>query len=204
MQGWSTKEALGNTLEIAYKAVALDDQDSWAQASVGMILFLMHHHDDAELHLQSAVRLNPNDVDIAAYMAILLVYLGKSEEALQWINSARRLNPLHPEWYHSVSGIISYSARRYSEAIEAFRRCSHKDRLHHAYLAASCAQVGQMEEARVEAELFLTIRTRELRETGKQIPDSSLELASFETDLFRSSADKNHFLDGLRKAGVLE
>ncbi len=61
-----------------------------------------------------------------------------------------------------------------------------------------------MEEARVEAELFLTIRMRELRETGKQIPDSSLELASFETDLFRSSADKNHFLDGLRKAGVLE
>jgi adenylate cyclase len=204
LQGWSTKEALGDALEIAYKAVDLDDQDSWAQASVGMILFLMRHHDDAEVHLQSAVRLNPNDVDIAAYMAILLVYLGKPEESLQWINSARRLNPLHPEWYHSVTGIISYSARRYSEAIEAFRKCSYKDRVHHAYLAASYAQVGQMEEARVEAELFLTIRTREVRETGEQIPDSPLELASFETDLFRSSADKNHFLEGLRKAGVQE
>ena len=61
-----------------------------------------------------------------------------------------------------------------------------------------------MEEARVEAELFLTIRTREVRETGEQIPDSPLELASFETDLFRNSADKNHFLEGLRKAGVQE
>jgi hypothetical protein len=61
-----------------------------------------------------------------------------------------------------------------------------------------------VEEARIETELFLTIRTKELLETGEQIPDNPLELVSFETDLFRSSADKNHFLDGLRKAGVLE
>ena len=62
--------------------------------------------------------------------------------ALEAIEKAMRLNPYHPERFWSHLGRAYFVARRYPEAIEAFKHISSPDQTHHAFLAACYVQLG--------------------------------------------------------------
>ena len=70
------------------------------------------------------------------------------------------------------------------------------------YLAAAYGQLGQAEEARSTAEEFVALRKAELRERGKLVPSSTLELADEGVKGYRRPEDAVLVLDGLRKAGL--
>lgn len=53
-----------------------------------------------------------------------------------------RLNPHHPERFWSHLGRAYFVARKYPEAIEAFRHISKPDKFHYAFLAAAAAMAG--------------------------------------------------------------
>ncbi len=62
--------------------------------------------------------------------------------------------------------------------------------------------MGRMDEARTEIAAFVEARRRELEERGEQMPVDTIELASFRANRYRQQADRDHFLDGLRRAGL--
>jgi len=198
---WSTKEVLDKARECCDVALTFDDKDSRAHAAIGFVLFLRRQDVESENHFQKAMMLNPNDPDIAAFWADVLVYLGRWEEALEWINKARRLNPFHPEYYDWYRALVLYSAHQYEQAVNAIKEMMNLDRWHHAYLAACLGQLGRFEEARQEATMFINIREKELKERGESVPASALDLVLERADRYRSQVDRGHFLDGLRKAG---
>ena len=201
---WSTKEALGKAMECCEVALAFDDKDSRAHTAICFVLFLRRQDEESENHFQRAMILNPNDPDIAAFRADVLVYLGRWEEALEWINKAKRLNPFHPEYYDWYRALVLYSAHQYEQAVKAIKEMMNLDRWHHAYLAACLGQLGRLEEAREEATMFINIREKELVERGEPVPASALDLALERADRYRNQDDRDHFLDGLRKAGFPE
>jgi TolB-like protein/Tfp pilus assembly protein PilF len=201
---WSTKEALGKAMKCCEVALAFDDKDSRAHTAIGFVLFLRRQDEESENHFQRAMILNPNDPDIAAFRADVLVYLGRWEEALEWINKAGRLNPFHPEYYDWYRALVLYSAHQYEQAAKAIKEMMNLDRWHHAYLAACLGQLGRFEEARKEATMFINIREKELKERGEPVPAGALDLALERADRYRNQADRDHFLDGLRKAGFPE
>ena len=47
--------------------------------------------------------------------------MGQAEEGIEWILKAMRLNPYHPERFWGLLGRAYFLARRYDEAVEAFR-----------------------------------------------------------------------------------
>ncbi len=198
---WSTKEVLDKARECCEVALKFDDNDSRAHAAIGFVLFLRRQDVESENHFQRAMMLNPNDPDIAAFRADVLVYLGRWEEALEWIDKARRLNPFHPEYYDWYRALVLYSARQYEQAVKAIKEMMNLDRWHHAYLAACLGQLGRVEEARQEARIFIEIREKELKERGESVPASVLDLVLERSDRYRNRDDRDHFLDGLRKAG---
>ena len=201
---WSTKEALGKAMECCEVALAFDDKDSRSHTAIGFVLFLRRQDEESENHFQRAMLLNPNDPDIAAFRADVLVYLGRWEEALEWINKAKRLNPFHPEYYDWYRALVLYSAHQYEQAVKAIKEMMNLDRWHHAYLAACLGQLGRLEEAREEATMFINIREKELVERGEPVPARALDLALERADRYRNQDDRDHFLDGLRKAGFPE
>ena len=69
-------------------------------ASFAQVLFLRKEDGRAEMHFNRALALNPNDADVAAVFANILVYWGRWREALGWIEVAKRLNPFSPNLYH--------------------------------------------------------------------------------------------------------
>ena len=98
--------------------------------------------------------------------------------------------------------LVEYSSHRYDEAAKSINRCRPHDRWHRAFLAACCAQMGRMDEAHIEIAAFIEVRRRELEERGEQMPVDTIELASFRANRYRQQADRDHFLDGLRRAGL--
>jgi len=166
------------------------------------IAVLLKKDDEAEIYFKRALALNPNDPDVAALFANILVYWGRWQESLTWINTAKRLNPLPPNlchWYHALA---LYSGREYEQAIKTIREMRSLDRWSHGLLAACYAQIGRLDEARFELDVYVSERVRELKELGEVPLRSLLQFALPRADRYRNPLDRDHFLVGLRKAGL--
>ena len=201
--GWSISgEGIEEAREAAEKALVLDDRDGSSHAMLGFICFFDGQDDRAEAHFERALSLNPNDADVAAFWSDVLVYLGRTEEALRFISKARQLNPFPPEWYHWFFALILFSSRRYEEAIGAINQIRVLDRWHHAYRAACLAQLGRTEAAQHDAQTFVTMRGKELASLGQSLPINRFDLAQERADRYRLKADRDHFLDSLRTASL--
>ena len=83
----------------AKHAVELDPLESRCHRILSTICLYRREYDMAEQHLRRAFDLNPNDADALAMKGRLLTFRGRPEEALVCLETAVRLNPLHPTWY---------------------------------------------------------------------------------------------------------
>lgn len=196
------------TLEEALRemetALDIDDSDAWSHSVFAQLLFLLHEDDKAEIQFNRALTLNPNDADVAAVFANILVYWGRWREALAWIGAAKRLNPFPPNLYHWYHALALYSGHEYEQAIKALLEARAFDRWSYGLLAACHAQIGRLDRARSEAETFVSERRRELAANGQAAPPNTLDLAQVRAERYRNLADREHFLDGLRKAGLTD
>ena len=165
-------------------------------------LFELGQDDEAETQCRRAVALNPNDADANAILGNNLVYYGQLDEGREWILKAMRLNPYPPSWYHWYRALLEYSSRQYEEAAKCVNRIRPHDRWHRALLAACYAQMGRAEDARVEITAFVEARRAELEARGEPMPEDTIELATFRANRYRRQADHDHFLEGLRLAGL--
>src|SRR5262245_3930139 len=125
-------------------------------------------------------------------MAIILVYTGRTHEAIALLGEAMRLDPHHPAWYWCILGIANFVLARYQEAIGAIRHRPSLAFLWHAYLAACHAQLGDIAAAHAEVSEVMRLR-----------PDFSIALfASIEP--YKLAADREHLVNSLLKAGLPE
>jgi adenylate cyclase len=194
--------ALDDALRHGITAIALDDNDGWNHGVVGQARFLARQDEESEIEFRRAVEMNPNDADIAAMFANILVYWGRFDEALEWVGKAKRLNPYSPGQYHWYHALALYSCHEYAQAVATIKEMRHLGGWYRGLLAACYAQLGRDEEARLEAELFVDDRKRELERRGETFPQDPLALASVRAARYRKQSDREHFLDGLRKAGL--
>lgn len=198
----STTATLDEALREIETALDIDDGDAWAHGVFAQLLFLRNEDDKAEIHFSRALALNPNDADVAAVFANILVYWGRWREALIWIGTAKRLNPFPPNLYHWYHALALYSGHEYAQAVKALMEARSLDRWSHGLLAACYAQMARLGEARSEAEAFVRERSRELNENGYVVPVNTLDLVQVRAGRYRNLSDREHFLDGLRKAGL--
>jgi adenylate cyclase len=174
----------------AQRALELDDTDAWAHEAMAYARLRQRQLRLAGLHFDRAFSLNPNDVNIAANRANWLNFAGRSEEALECLDLAMQRDPFPPTWVWEVRGCVLYDLKRYEEAIGAFLKGGEYLYWMQALLAAAYAQAGQLENAR-----------RELARLRRIKPDVTLD--TFATLAIHDDPNRvEHFLDGLRKAGM--
>jgi adenylate cyclase len=101
----SPDKTIEKAVELAQKALALDDTLAFTHTLWSHIYRLKRQHKKAIAEGERAIALNPNGADAHAYFAPILFSADKPEEALAMIKKAIRLNPFPPktEWVWSAS-----------------------------------------------------------------------------------------------------
>ena len=170
--------------------LALDDNDSDVHRILAALNLNRADHDKAAYHQERALALNPNYDLVVVQQGELLTWLGRPEEGIDWIKKAMRLNPYHPERFWGHLGRACYCAEKYGEAAEAFSRITRPDHTHHAFLAATFAQMGNAVAAAAHA-----------AEVLKREPKFSVA-AYLATQHYKHEADRRRHEAGLVKAGL--
>lgn len=179
-------------LDLARKAVAIDPNDAGCRWVLANLLAYERRFAEAEAEFATAIELDPNDADAWATLSDIAVLAGRVEEGLEHIRKAFRLNPFPASWYLLTLGQAQYAAGEYQAAVETLRREETYRTGSRRFLAASLAQLGRLEEARSEVELFLVGNPH--FSTGQWAA----------TEPFRDAATCGRFVDGFRKAGLPE
>jgi tetratricopeptide (TPR) repeat protein len=150
-------------------------------------------HELAEHYLLKSLELNRYRPSLMTSLGSFYAYMGKTEAARRWFAEAKLLDPhFDPSWYWAEFGTICFIARRYDEAIAALSRSRNMPYWVHLYLAASYAHTGKIDRAKGHAASALRL-----------IPDFSLTRFAAK-EPFKRATDREHLVDGLRKAGLPE
>lgn len=107
-----------------------------------------------------------------------------------------RLDPFYPSYALFWLGSAFYMLKRYPEALPRLRECvlrAPNFMAGHKQLAATYAQLGQLQQAREESAKVLRMH-----------PNWTISGVERHFVSFKSSDDLEHYLDGLRKAGLPE
>jgi len=171
-------------------ALGLDDNDSDVHRILAALNLTRKDHDKAAYHQERALALNPNYDIVVVQQGEFLTWLGRPEEGIDWIKKAMRLNPYHPERFWNHLGRACYCAEKYADAAEAFSRITRPDHTHHAFLAATFAQMGNAVAATAHA-----------AEVLKREPKFSVAIY-LATQHYKRDVDRQRHEDGLLKAGL--
>ena len=171
-------------------ALALDPGDSDVHRILSAVNLLSRNYEVCEYHQGRAIALNPNNDLIVVEQGELYTWLGDPEKGIEWIKKAMRLNPHHPERYWNHLGRAYFVARRYGEAIDAFKHISHPNQFHHAFLAASFAMTNDMTAAAMHARSVLAL-------------DPNFSAETYLRSLhYQRDADRDHHREALLRAGL--
>jgi adenylate cyclase len=177
-------------VEAAGRAMELDRGDSECHRITCEIRLLGRVYDEAEYHNERGLELNPNNPLLLAQRGYLLAYVGRPDEGVDWINKVIRLDPLHPEAYYANLGIVLHAAHRYEDAIDVFKRVPDPKATHQAYRISCHAKLNQ---------------TAQIDECKKKLfeLDPDFTISSYVESLrYKNKADLDHYLEGLRAAGL--
>lgn len=172
----------------AKAAIAADGDDSEGFHQLGVARLYNGAFDESIELFQIAERNAPSHADLIADHADTLVHATQLEEALAKINLAFELNPFAPDYYWWTTAGANYSLGRYEAAIENLTHVVDQTNVLR-FNAACWAMLGDNRKARAY-----------MRRTLETFPD-------FEIDKwlslipFRDPAQREHYREGLRKAG---
>ena len=142
---------------------------------------------------ERSVALEPNNAFNIFQLAETFMLTGRSEEAIVLYKKALSLNPFSPSHFFHGLGTSYLLTGQYKKAIAACKKAIHRspDSLFaHIVLAATYSSSGREEEARAEAAEVLRINP-------KFSPEYLAKIWPF-----KNKADKEGFVDALRKAGL--
>ena len=174
----------------AKKAIALDPNDACCRWILGNILACERQWKESEKEFATALMLDPNNADTWACLSDMSVLAGQAARGLEQIRKAFRFNPYPPNWYFCLLGQAQYAARDYVTAVETLRREETYRTGSRRFLAASLAQLGQLDEAQREAELYL-------------VNNPYFTISHWvSSQPIRDEATRDHFVEGFRKASL--
>lgn len=172
------------------KALLLDENSVECHRLLGEVRMESHQLDQAVIHNDRALAMNPNDPRLLAQRGELLTWLGKADEGVEWIEKAMRIDPFGaPRRAHLFARAL-YGARRYPEAIDAHKLITSPTYMHLAECAACHARAGDQANA-------TKLASATLRLNSEFTVDHYMQ-----TRTYQNPEDAEHLAEGLRKSGL--
>ncbi|HYJ39688.1 MAG TPA: winged helix-turn-helix domain-containing protein [Steroidobacteraceae bacterium] len=176
----------------AGEALKFDSSDVRARILMARRYLAYNRHLEAQSQIDRAIGINPNDPDALAGRGNVLMWLGKTDAAIESLELALRIDPELNDFDRFALTLAYYLKQRYNEAIEQAElnlRRNPGARFNEAVLAAAYAQVGRGADAARVSE--------NVRQT-----DPMFDPATY-GNKFLNPKDLAALRDGLRKADLL-
>ena len=184
-------------LETGATAVTLDDEEPWAHLVLGLGHARRRRPQLAFRHLTKSVELSPSFALGHAGLGYALACGGQPESGLQALEEAHRLSPRDPflaMYAPTVRYMALFAMERYEETIAVCRSTAASHPNHAGawrLMTVSLGLLGRLDEARKALAHTLTLQ-----------PDLSSAHVENNT-VYANPADRSRFLEGLRKAGLI-
>jgi TolB-like protein/Tfp pilus assembly protein PilF len=178
----------------ALAAVRADSEDPWAHLALACANGYRGRLEDSFAAFEQALRLNSNFALAQGYYGLMLSWAGRWREGAEAARRALRLSPRDPSApiYNGVAAYAAYVERDYNEAIRLSREgIRQRNDFAGAYrvITAAAAMAGEMDLAKAM-----------LKELRRAQPNISLAWMAKQLP-FRQD-EREHFLEGLRRAGL--
>src|SRR5258705_6748633 len=161
---WGAFDEFPRAKTAALKAISLDDSLAEAHAELGMLSYVYDWNiAEAERELRRAVDLNPNYARTHVYYALMLSHIGRSQEGIEEIERARRLDPLSP-FTVGIAGNVYFAVRKYDDAVRALQfalQIEPQDQMAHARMAWIWQEKAEYEKAIEELRLSSSPESRD-------------------------------------------
>lgn len=194
--GWEEMSKAVPTAErAALAAIRADSEDAWAHYALASVYLFHRRFDDCIAEFELALRLNPSFSPARGIYGVALSYRGRWEEGDRAAREALKLSPRDPfaAIYCGVAAYCQYIGRNYAEAIRLSREALRQRTDFvgaHRVLTASLGMEGATEAAKSALE-------------GLRRTQPNLTFAWLASELpFEHEADKAHYLEGFRRAGL--
>src|SRR6516165_6335873 len=178
---------------LARTAIEFDPNLPEAYAELAYNIIRKRDFDAAAVAVERAIALNPNFADYR--VAQVLYSVGAPARAIEIAKAQMRLDPFHPHFAPLIAGVAYYLLKEYREAQRWLREATGRAPNHqygHAFLAATYAQLGQLDDARAEAAEVVRVNPKYTIGAQKSV------------SILKRADDSDHLVDGLRKAGLPE
>jgi adenylate cyclase len=181
--------ALDRAYQLASKAVQLDSNLPQAHVHLGHVLHRRRKHEAAVAEFERAMALNPNFSDWR--FAEVLIYAGDPARAIEVVERHMRLDPFYAPLAAGWLGLAHYMLKQYAQALAPLRECTSRAPnlpVGHACLAATYAQLGDLEKARAAVAEVLRV-----------MPKWTIE-GVVPLNPFKRPEDAEHFFDARSSA----
>jgi adenylate cyclase len=193
--GWAEhpEQAIALGIEIAERAVAMDDNEAQAHCALAVILLWNRQHERALAETERSLALSPNFSHAHMAKAHTLAYMGDGQRAVETLDAYRRLDPHYPAIALYFLAEAQTLLGRYEDAIASLRERLARDpnsETANALLASCYGHLGRYDEARAA-----------WSEVMRLAPDFSIERRRRVLP-FKDPALFEARIEGLRKAGI--
>jgi adenylate cyclase len=188
----SPRETIEKGIELAQKALTMDDSIGVAHALMGELYAYTREYDKAIAEAERGVALNPGGMTCVRSYGLCLCYAGRPEEAIPVFQKAIRISPSF-HWSYVTLGMALRMTGRFEEAVSAYKKAIQLEPNNiftHVQLAATYSLMGREKEAHAEAAEVLRIN-----------PKFSLDNYA-KTVTFKDQSETDKFVNAIRKVGL--
>lgn len=191
-----TSGLLDEALELAKTATRMDDQDAIAQFALGRAHLARGDYERSVVALETATRLNPTMAQAYCGLGDSLAYAGRLDESVSKFEEAVRLSPNDPyRWAFLMYGAVAHLFnKQHDKAFDWGTQATRVPNSHYWANAVQTAALGHLgRQAEAEDALVELLRLK---------PDFTCSFARDRLFYLQIDEQREHYVEGLRKAGV--
>ncbi|MEO9575077.1 MAG: adenylate/guanylate cyclase domain-containing protein [Tateyamaria sp.] len=177
------------------EALKTGSSDPTLLAFVAEAYYWLGESDRARMHIETALKINPYDMQCRVVYGSILNGAGQCEDGLRVMEEATSMDPQILDFTKEPMAECLYMLRRYDDCLDILKSWADPPPHTFAQIAACHAHMGRMDQAAEAADTFRAVCAES---------SDFARYAKYHARICQRLEDKDNWLSGYRMAGLLD